>query len=240
MAKKGFGTILIYALPFVVGGVLIYSYIRRRKKLMEEKQSPQIEPTSTTATATSGNFNTEYFVVTSSGSLNVREKPSATSKIVGSLPKGNKVYGKPSGVTGWIELSKDGNTSFGFGSSQFLSIQKPSLSTGTFAPSTSGFENVGRPTGVSKPITPIADTTSGVLGVGRPSGSGFTKYKVVVSAGSNLNIRKSPSSTGTILEKSGRDTILLARPSSTSNWMEISKDGQTIFGYASKNYLSAI
>jgi len=240
MAKKGFGTILIYSLPFVVGGILIYSYLQRRKKLREGKKNEEVTSEPTTATATSGNFNTEYFVVTSSGSLNVREKPSATSKIVGSLSKGSKVYGKPSGITGWTELSKDGNTSFGFGSSQFLSTQKPSLSTGTFAPSTSGFENVGRPTGVSKPIIPIADTTSGNLGVGRPTGSSFSKYRVVVSSGSNLNIRKEPNSTAQILEKASRDTILLARPSSVTNWMEISKDGISVYGYASKNYLSVV
>lgn len=240
MKKNNLGIILIYSLPFLVGGVLIYSYLRRRKKLREAKPDSQNSNSGQISDSFS-NFRTEYFVNTSSGNLNVREKPSATSQIVGSLARGSKVFGRPSNITGWIEVSRNGSTSLGFASSQFLSNQKPSLSTGTFAPpSTSGFENVGRPTGVSQPVIPRADTTSGVSGVGRPSGSSFNKYKVVVSAGSNLNIRKSANTTSQILEKAARGSILMARPSSVANWMEVSKDGLNVYGYASKNYLSLV
>lgn len=242
MQKKGLGTIIVYALPFIVGGILVYSYIRRRKKLREQGQEPiGLQTTSPEISAsTTGDFNTTYFVVTSSGNLNIREKPSATSKIIGSLSKNSKIFGKPSNITGWVEISRDGSRSSGFVSSQFLSVERPSLSTGTFAPSTSGFEQVGRPTGVNEPIIPKADTTSGSLGIGRPTGSSFSKYRVVVSSGSNLNIRKSPNTTSVVLEKASRDTILLARQSSVSNWMEITKDGQNVFGYAAKNYLSPV
>jgi len=242
--KGGAGKILIYSLPFLVGGVLIYFYIRKKKQLQQANQgqqqtSPEPSTEPTQSILPSGGFNTLYYIVTSSGSLNVRKKPDGFADVVGKLAKGSSIYGKPSGTSGWIAVSKDGINLFGYASSGFLTTNKPSTTT---APTTSGFENVGRPTGTTTTLPPRADTTSGTEGVGRPSGSGTsspfsTKYKVVTSSGS-LNVRNKPDGSATITDKLAKGTIIFGRQSSVSAWIEVSKDGLNSSGFASKTYLS--
>jgi hypothetical protein len=63
-----------------------------------------------------------YKVNTSSSSLNVRNSPSATATIVGSLPKGSIIYAKPSSTSGWYEYSVNGLSSAvaGYVSSAYL------------------------------------------------------------------------------------------------------------------------
>lgn len=63
---------------------------------------------------------TKYQVTTSSGSLNIREKPDATSKIIGTLAKGAIVQGiaQPDGK--WIKVT-DASGKTGFVSAQYMS-----------------------------------------------------------------------------------------------------------------------
>jgi hypothetical protein len=168
MAKKSIGTYFLYSLPFIVGGVLVFFYIRKSKKIREKARSgvgfnenePEIPSSPTPSSPT--------------------PRPTTTRP----RPSGTTTGGSPSGST---------------------------------APSTSGIPNVGRPAG---------DYT--------------TKYTVTVSAGSNLNIRTDPNTTASILEKVPRGTILFGKPSSTAGWIAISKDGRTLYGYASKQFLSIV
>lgn len=87
---------------------------------------PPKDNTTTTGNTTtvSTTFGTTYYVKTSTKPLNVRQKPSANATLVGSLPKGSQIFGRPSGTNGWIEVSKDGKTTFGFASSTYLSTTK--------------------------------------------------------------------------------------------------------------------
>lgn len=164
MAKKSFGTYLLYSLPFLVGGFLVYSYVRRSKKIREK--------------AMAGGTPNE---IVNEPVLQPTKMPTATP------------------------------------------IMKPKTSTTTAtAPSTSW------------------PSTSGISGVGRPVGDYTTKYTVTVAAGSNLNIRTDPNTTASILEKIPRGTVVLGKPSSTAGWIAVSKDGRTLYGYASKQFLSVV
>lgn len=226
MAKSKIGSIIIYSLPFVIGGVLLYSYLRRRKKLREKSDSvPQQQSGGNLPTQSTGSFTNKYIVTVSSGTLNVRSNPSTSSSVVSSLSKGAIVFGG-STVNGWVQVSKDGVTSLGYASAQFLRLASqttPTQTTTTTTPTTtSGTSGVGRPTSYEQP-----------LAVGFP-----TKYTVTVSSGSNLNIRTKPSTDSSILKKVPRGTILTGRASSIPNWIEITEDGKNVYGYASKNFLS--
>lgn len=163
MARKSFGTYLLYSLPFLVGGVLIYSFIKRSKKIREKARSG-----------------------------------GAANEIVNEPEQQPTINPRPATTT-----------------------TKPKPAT-TTAPSTSW------------------PSTSGISGVGRPVGDYTTKYTVTVAAGSNLNIRTEPNTSASILEKIPRGTLVLGKPSSTSGWIAVSKDGRTLYGYASKSFLSIV
>lgn len=165
MAKKTIGIYFLYSLPFIVGGILVYSYIKRSKKIREKAQSG---------------------VGTSDNQPEIEITPNQRPKTTTTKPK-------TSGTT-------TGSTTSGSTSS----------------------------------------TTSGTSGVGRPAGDYTTKYTVTVAAGSNLNIRTDPNTNASIIEKVPRGTILFGKPSSTSGWIAISKDGRTLYGYASKSFLSIV
>jgi uncharacterized protein YgiM (DUF1202 family) len=220
MAKSNFGKILVYSLPFIVGGVLLYSYIRKKKKLKEKSgKKPQPQSGDVLSIPETYDFTNKYTVSTSSGSLNVRSEPSTSSSVVSSLSKGATVFGGTP-VNGWVEVSKDGLTFLGYASAQFL--RKQTATTQPQQTTTSGTPNVGRPTNYNQ--------SSAV--------SFPTKYVVSVSSGSNLNIRTNPRLDASILKKVPRGTILTGRASSVPNWIEITEDGSTVYGYASKNFLS--
>jgi uncharacterized protein YgiM (DUF1202 family) len=65
------------------------------------------------------NYN-DYQVMTQTTGLNVRQKPDAKAKILGNLPKGSTIKAKASGVKGWFDVSKDGKSTYGYVSAQFL------------------------------------------------------------------------------------------------------------------------
>lgn len=238
--KAGAGTYILLSLPLLVGGALIFFYYRKRKKLRSKYKGGSGGGTSEGGGGTSGggfggsgSFDQVYYVATASTPLNIREEPSTSSARVGSLPRGSKVFGRSSSTSGWVEVSTDGFTSLGFASLLFLSKTQPSGS-GSSTSTSSG-------TGTSGGMTGSGGTTSGTGGVGRPTGfANYTqKYKVTTSSGS-LNIRNAPNTSATIIEKAPKGTILLGKPSSTSGWIEISKDGNTLFGYASSSFLSIV
>lgn len=227
MAKNiSTGKIFIYSLPFIVGGVLIYTYLRKKKRRgLGTPSTPEEKPQEK-------DFKVIKYVSTSTSPLNVRKEPTTSSQIVAKLPRGTKVFAEYVGdanTAQWMEVSQDGVTSLGYASTLFLSSTKPTTTTGT-STSTSG---------QSGGMTGTGGTTSGYEGTGRPRGfANFTQKYVVSTSSGSLNIRNAPNTSATILEKAPKGTIYLGRPSSTSGWIEISKDGSTVYGYASSMFLS--
>lgn len=62
----------------------------------------------------------DYEVVTKTSSLNVRQRPDAQSKIIGSLTKGSTVRAKASGVKGWFAVSDNDKDIKGYVSQTYL------------------------------------------------------------------------------------------------------------------------
>ena len=119
----------------VVGVYYIYDYGKKQGWFEKKKKSTTpIKPSNTTiggagsipdkkqptSTFTSKN---NYIVTISSGTLNVRQLPNATSKILSKLIKGQEIYAQPSKVAGWHEIL-DSKSSFplvvGYVSSKFV------------------------------------------------------------------------------------------------------------------------
>ncbi len=61
-----------------------------------------------------------YEVKTLGSNLNIRKTPSAKSEIVKKIPNKSTLYGNPSQVAGWYEVSEDGNKVIGYASSMYL------------------------------------------------------------------------------------------------------------------------
>ena len=79
-------------------------------------------------------------------------------------------------------------------------------------------------------------TGDGGGGSGSDSGT-YAKYKVTTLV-SNLNIRQNPSTNSTILTSVPKGTIIDAKASSTSGWMEVMVGSTN--GFASAQYLTKI
>jgi len=62
----------------------------------------------------------EYVIVTNSVDLNVRESPSTTARIIQTLQKNSKTYGRPSSNEDWIEITTAEGNKIGFASSKYL------------------------------------------------------------------------------------------------------------------------
>ena len=67
----------------------------------------------------------DYTVKTASGNLNVRERPDSSSKIVDRLPKGSTIKAKASGTRGWMAVSRDGVSTIGYASLEYLQFKTP-------------------------------------------------------------------------------------------------------------------
>jgi uncharacterized protein YgiM (DUF1202 family) len=65
-----------------------------------------------------------YVVATQTSNLNVRSKPDASSKVIGSLKKGSTVRAKASGTKGWFAISDNDSDIKGYVSAQFLKAKK--------------------------------------------------------------------------------------------------------------------
>jgi hypothetical protein len=61
-----------------------------------------------------------YEVRTLGNNLNIRKTPSAKSEIVKKVVNKSTLYGNPSQVAGWHEVSEDGNKVIGYASSLYL------------------------------------------------------------------------------------------------------------------------
>jgi uncharacterized protein YgiM (DUF1202 family) len=214
MAQKKGLIYLVYALPLIVGGVLVYSYLQKNKKLKKkfsgggegfgegEGTQPEKE-----IVLTAGGFTNVRWVKTSGTNLNVRKQPSTTSDKISSIANKTKVFTKSVGVSGWVGVSLDGNNPLGFASASFLSATDP-------ASSISG-----------------GGTTGGGF-----SPSSWGKY-VVKTSGTTLNVRTSPDGSASIIDKLANGSTIYARQSTNPSWLEVSKDGKTSLGYSSKTYL---
>lgn len=64
-----------------------------------------------------------YSVNTVSSSLNVRNTPATTGKVIGKYAKGATIKAKPSKTKGWFEVTEDGKTVKGYVSADFLKAQ---------------------------------------------------------------------------------------------------------------------
>lgn len=64
-----------------------------------------------------------YTVNTVSSSLNLRDTPATTGKVIGKYPKGTTIKAKPSKTKGWFEVTEDGKTVKGYVSADFLKAQ---------------------------------------------------------------------------------------------------------------------
>lgn len=64
----------------------------------------------------------------------------------------------------------------------------------------------------------------------------FNDY-VVNTSSTNVNVRKSPSTSSTVIGSVAKNAKIKARPSANIDWLEYSKDGKTVFGYVSAAYL---
>ena len=61
-----------------------------------------------------------YQVKTLGSNLNIRKTPSGTGVLVKKIANGSTLYGNPSQVAGWYEVSEDGNKMIGYASSLYL------------------------------------------------------------------------------------------------------------------------
>lgn len=97
----------------VVGLFLVF-------KGMKKPEGDTTTPTPNPPTPTPPSEYNKFEVATLVSNLNVRQSPSTSSPVVGSLPKGTIIFAKPSGTSGWYAYSKDGVTADGFVSSLYL------------------------------------------------------------------------------------------------------------------------
>lgn len=68
----------------------------------------------------SGDSKQAYEVRTLGNNLNIRQTPSAKGKLVKQVVNKSTLYGNPSQVAGWYEVSEDGNKTIGYASSVYL------------------------------------------------------------------------------------------------------------------------
>jgi LPXTG-motif cell wall-anchored protein len=61
-----------------------------------------------------------YQVKTLGSKLNIRKTPSGTGVLVKQVANGSTLYGNPSQVAGWYEVSEDGSKMIGYASSLYL------------------------------------------------------------------------------------------------------------------------
>lgn len=67
--------------------------------------------------------------------------------------------------------------------------------------------------------------------------SGFEKYVVSTNKG-NLNLRDTPSTSGTIKQSLPKGTEILAKASTTSGWHEVGDDKGQVIGYVSSQFIT--
>jgi uncharacterized protein YgiM (DUF1202 family) len=109
--------IIIGASALLLAGVGLYFIFRGAKKDATPIDSTP-KPTPEPLPIESGYK--KYTVETLVSNLNVRQSPSTSSAVVGSLPKGSVIFAKPSSTSGWYSYSEDGTKEKGFVSSLYI------------------------------------------------------------------------------------------------------------------------
>lgn len=109
--KKQTKKALLIGLPLLLGGIIVYSQLRKKTPTPKTPPSPIPSPSTPFE---------NYKVDTLATNLNVRSQPTTTSSMIDSLPKGTVIKARPSTASGWFEYSKDGSTRTGFVSGQYL------------------------------------------------------------------------------------------------------------------------
>jgi len=130
--------IALITLPVLIGGYFIYRQLRGKKTYEEAVMEADGESTGGSTGGNTGggstgggstgdpyklpNFYYKYKVVTLVSNLNVREEPSTTSSIVGSIPKGRIIALKPSSTSGWMSYGENPSNNIvdGYVSAQYV------------------------------------------------------------------------------------------------------------------------
>jgi hypothetical protein len=137
--------ILIGVISVVAVGGILYAFrgklFGKKEEVKKEEDTIKVDPTAPELTDEQKNalvsanlaltnplaalfLNTgskqAYQVKTLGSNLNIRKTPSANSEIVKKIANGSTLYGSPSQVAGWYQVSEDGNTMIGFASSLYL------------------------------------------------------------------------------------------------------------------------
>ena len=180
--------------------------------LAEKKSSVSTEQAKETNTSTNKETTTKYVNVDKNSSLNVRKDANTTSSIVTKLSRGTAVS-VLSSANGWDKVTVSGKT--GYVSNSYLSDKKITDNTTNNNPGTE--KDSGKST-TDKATTQISK-------------------KVNVQSGSNLNVRSTASTSGTIKGKLAAGTIVTVL-SEKNGWSQIKTNN--IEGYVSSEYLTSI
>lgn len=151
---------------------------------------------------------TKYVAVNPGSNLNLRSSASTGSTVISKLPNGAEVT-VYSEAGGWAKVKANGKE--GFVSTAYLTAGK-----------SAGSDNSDKPGNTTKPQQPEKVTT-------------VTKY-VSVNDGSNLNLRKSASTSSSILSKLPNGTQVTVY-SEAGGWAKVKANGKE--GYVSTAYLTA-
>ncbi|MFP7396117.1 SH3 domain-containing protein [Niallia circulans] len=178
--------------------------------LTEKKGTASPEKKEETKTSTSEKATAKYVNVEKNSSLNVRKEASTNSAILTKLSRGTEVK-VLSSANGWDKVTVSGKT--GYVSSSYLSVTK------------------------------ITETTTNNKGTDKneakqpekaPTGK---QMKVNVQAGSNLNVRSTASTSGSIKGKLSAGTVVTVL-SEKNGWSQIKTS--KVAGYVSSEYLTSI
>lgn len=121
MKKSGIWVVLGI---LAVGGVGYFLYTKMKKnKGAASKNGLGVEDLIPAPSPSVSSEWKDYIVTTATSSLNVRRTPDISGSFVTSLAKGSTIKARPSAVSGWMEVSRDGVTSLGFSSSAYLTAK---------------------------------------------------------------------------------------------------------------------
>jgi len=109
--------LIIGGIAFLLAGVGIYFIVKGGKP--DSTDAGESTPTPTPNPPILPGYQ-KYSVETLVSNLNVRQAPSTSSSVVGSLAKGSIIFAKPSGTSGWYSYSEDGVKEKGFVSSLYI------------------------------------------------------------------------------------------------------------------------
>ena len=180
--------------------------------LAEKKSSVSTEQAKETNTSTNKETTTKYVNVDKNSSLNVRKDANTTSSIVTKLSRGTAVS-VLSSANGWDKVTVSGKT--GYVSNSYLSDKKITDNTTN--------NNTGTEKDSGKSTTDKATTQ--------------ISKKVNVQSGSNLNVRSTASTSGTIKGKLAAGTVVTVM-SEKNGWSQIKTNN--LEGYVSSEYLTSV